>query len=78
MRSWKNFYKGQKAGDTIELMNQTNDVLTDVPFMETNQTDGHLTRVRTGLAHCLLAQALPGHAAFQVAVEPGQGRLRHP
>ena len=45
----EDFYKGQKAGDTIELMNQTNDIITDVPFMETNQTDGHLTRVRTGL-----------------------------
>ena len=23
------FYKGQKAGDVLELMNQTNDILTD-------------------------------------------------
>lgn len=43
------FYKGQVAGDVIELMNQTNDVLDDIPFMESNQSDGHLTRIRTGL-----------------------------
>ena len=45
----EDFYKGQKAGDIIELMNQTNDILTDVPLMESNQSDGHLTRIRTGL-----------------------------
>ena len=43
------FYKGQAAGDVIELMNQTNDVLNDVQWMESNQSDGHLTRIRTGL-----------------------------
>ncbi len=45
----EDFYKGEKAGDVIELMNQTNDILTDVPLMESNQTNGHLTRIRTGL-----------------------------
>lgn len=45
----EDFYKGQKAGDILELMNQTNDVLSDVQFMESNQSDGHLTRIRTGL-----------------------------
>ena len=45
----EDFYKGQPAGDIIELMNQTNDILSDVQWMESNQTDGHLTRVRTGL-----------------------------
>ena len=45
----EDFYKGQKAGDIIELMNQTNDILTDVQWMESNQSDGHLTRIRTGL-----------------------------
>lgn len=43
------FYKGEKAGDIIELMNQTNDIITDIPFMESNHSDGHLTRIRTGL-----------------------------
>lgn len=43
------FYAGQAAGDILELMNQTNDILSDVTFMESNQSDGHLTRIRTGL-----------------------------
>ena len=30
----EDFYKGQAAGDIIELMNQTNDILSDVPWME--------------------------------------------
>ena len=45
----EDFYKGQEAGDIIELMNQTNDILSDVQWMESNQSDGHLTRIRTGL-----------------------------
>ena len=45
----EDFYRGQAAGDTIELMNMTNDILSDVPWMESNQSDGHLTRIRTGL-----------------------------
>lgn len=43
------FYKGQDTGDMIELMNQTNDCMNDVPWMESNRSDGHTTRVRTGL-----------------------------
>ncbi|MDE7241372.1 major capsid protein [Desulfovibrio sp.] len=45
----EDFYKGEPAGDVIELMNQTNDILSDVQWMESNQSDGHLTRIRTGL-----------------------------
>lgn len=43
------FYRGDKAGQIIELMNQTNDIVDDIPWMEANQSDGHLTRIRTGL-----------------------------
>jgi hypothetical protein len=43
------FHRGSAAGDVIELMNQTNDILSDIEWMESNQTDGHLTRIRTGL-----------------------------
>lgn len=43
------FYKGKEAGPILELMNQTNDILTDISWMESNQSDGHLTRIRTGL-----------------------------
>lgn len=45
----EDFYKGQPAGDILELMNMTNDILSDVRWMEANHTDGHLTRIRTGL-----------------------------
>lgn len=45
----EDFYRGEKAGEVIELMNQTNDILSDVQWMESNQSDGHLTRIRTGL-----------------------------
>lgn len=43
------FYKGTDTGDVLELMNQTNDILDDIPWMESNQSDGHKTRIRTGL-----------------------------
>lgn len=43
------FYKNQDAGPLIELMNQNNDILSDIQWMESNQTDGHKTRIRTGL-----------------------------
>lgn len=43
------FYKGEKIGQIIELMNQTNDMLDDIQWMEANQTDGHRTRIRTDL-----------------------------
>lgn len=45
----EDFYRGQHAGNVIELMNMTNDILSDVKFMESNHSDGHLTRIRTGL-----------------------------
>lgn len=41
------FYRGDKAGQIIELMNKTNDIMDDVLWMESNQSDGHLTRIRT-------------------------------
>lgn len=37
------------AARIIELLNQTNEVLTDMPFMEGNLPTGHRTTVRTGL-----------------------------
>ena len=44
------FYRSLKIDTTtIELMNQVNDILSDVPFREANSIKGHETRVRTGL-----------------------------
>lgn len=47
----EDYYKGQRdgLGDLLELLNETNDVVTDIPWMEANQTQGHKTRMRTGL-----------------------------
>ncbi len=45
----QDFYRGKDCGDIIELMNKTNDILDDIKFMESNQSEGHLTRIRTGL-----------------------------
>ena len=43
------FYKDSDAGPILELMNQTNDILNDITYMESNMTEGHKTRIRTGL-----------------------------
>lgn len=45
----EDFYRGQNAGDILELMNKNNDILNDIRWMESNLTDGHKTRIRTGL-----------------------------
>lgn len=47
----EDWYKGQAegVGDILELMNQTNTIMQDIPWMEANMTDGHKTRIRTGL-----------------------------
>lgn len=74
------FYKGQHAGEIIELMNQTNDILDDVKFMESNQSDGHLTRVRTGLPKVYwrrLYQGTPPSKSTWAQVKEGCGILEH-
>lgn len=72
------FYRGDKAGQIIELMNKTNDIMDDVPLdggqPVRRPPDAHPHRP----ARRILAPPLSGHAARQVPVEPGQGRLRHP
>ncbi len=47
----EDWYRSDKegVGPTLELMNQTNDILNDIPWMESNMSDGHKTRMRTGL-----------------------------
>lgn len=72
------FYKGQPAGNIIELMNQTNDILDDVPWMESNQSDGHLTRIRTGLPEVYwrrLYQGTPPSKSQWSQVKEGCGIL---
>ena len=72
------FYKGTPAGDVIELMNQTNDILDDVQWMESNQSDGHLTRIRTGLPEVYwrrLYQGTPPSKSQWSQVKEGCGML---
>lgn len=72
------FYKGQAAGDVIELMNQSNDCLNDIPWMEANQSDGHLTRIRTGLPDVYwrrLYQGTPPSKSAWSQVKEGCGLL---
>lgn len=74
----EDFYKGQKAGEIIELMNQTNDIVDDVLWMESNQSDGHLTRIRTGLPDVYwrrLYQGTPPSKAKWSQVKEGCGLL---
>ena len=74
----EDFYKGQPAGNIIELMNQTNDILDDVPWMESNQSDGHLTRIRTGLPEVYwrrLYQGTPPSKSQWSQVKEGCGIL---
>lgn len=72
------FYKGQAAGNILELMNQTNDILADIPWMESNQSDGHLTRIRTGLPEVYwrrLYQGTPPGKSQTTQVKEGCGLL---
>lgn len=68
------FYKGEKGGDVIELMNQSNDIIDDVLFMESNQTDGHKTRIRTGLPEVYWSElykgTLPSKGEYSQVTEP--------
>ncbi len=54
------FYGGTDTGNVIELMNQTNDILSDVPWIEANGTDGHKTIIRTGLPEVYWRRAYRG------------------
>ena len=37
-----------EASTIAELLSETNEILTDMPFIEANQKTGHRTTVRTG------------------------------
>lgn len=43
------FYQDDKIGKVLELMNQTNDILNDIPWIEANTELGHKTKIRTKL-----------------------------
>lgn len=74
----ESFYSNKEQGNIIELMNQTNDILDDVQWMESNQSDGHLTRIRTGLPDIhwrRLYQGTPPSKSTWTQVKEGTGIL---
>lgn len=68
------WYKNESVGPVIELMNQTNDILSDVMWMESNQSEGHKTRIRTGLPEVywrrLYRGTPPSKSQWTQVVEP--------
>lgn len=68
------YYKGAHTGDIIELMNKTDDILTDIPWMETNESGGHKTRIRNGLPDVywgrLYKGTPPSKSKFTQVVDP--------
>ena len=47
------------TANVVELLNQSNEILTDMPFIEGNLPTGHKTTIRTGIS--LLRFTLHGH-----------------
>ena len=64
--------------EIVELLNQTNDILTDMLWRQGNTTTGHRTTVRTGLptvAWRLLNQAVAPSKSTTAQVDEGTGML---
>lgn len=50
LAEWGQFFKENgQAHDVIELMDQDNSILDDLPYMEANMADGHKSVIRTAL-----------------------------
>src|SRR6267378_6771102 len=62
----------------VELLNQTNEILMDMPFMEGNLPTGHKTTVRTGLPTAIwrqMYQGVPPSKSVRAQVEDACGML---
>lgn len=62
----------------VELLNQTNEVLLDMPFMEGNMPTGHKSTVRTGLPTAIwrqMYQGVPPAKSVRAQVEDACGML---
>jgi hypothetical protein len=62
----------------VELLNQTNEILMDMPFIEGNLPTGHRTTVRTGLPTAIwrqLYQGVPPSKSVRAQVEDAIGML---
>jgi len=66
------------TADVVELLGQTNEILLDMPFIESNLPTGHKTTVRTGLPTAIwrqLYQGVPNSKSVRQQVEDTIGML---
>lgn len=69
--------KGNTA-DVVELLAQTNEILLDMPFMESNLPTGHRSAVRTGIPVAIwrqMYQGVPASKSARAQVEDAIGML---
>jgi hypothetical protein len=62
----------------VELLNQTNEILTDMPFIEGNLPTGHKSTIRTGLPTAIwrqMYQGVPPSKSVRAQVEDACGML---
>lgn len=62
----------------VELLNQSNEILTDMPFIEGNLPTGHKSTIRTGLPTAIwrqMYQGVPASKSVRAQVEDACGML---
>jgi hypothetical protein len=67
-----------KTAAVVELLNQSNEILLDMPFIESNLPTGHRAAIRTGLPTAIwrkLYQGVPASKSLRATVEDGVGML---
>lgn len=67
-----------KTATVVELLNQTNEILTDMQWIEGNLPTGHRTAIRTGLPATIwrkLYQGVPASKSLRATVEDSIGML---
>lgn len=67
-----------KTATVVELLNQTNEILTDMLWIEGNLPTGHRASIRTGLPTAIwrkLYQGVPSSKSLRATVEDGCGML---
>jgi hypothetical protein len=66
------------TADVVELLTQTNEILLDMPFMESNLPTGHKSTIRTGLPTAIwrqMYQGVPASKSVRAQVEDTIGML---
>src|SRR5436190_20435700 len=67
-----------KIAAVVELLNQSNEILIDMPFIEGNLPTGHRSTIRTGLPTAIwrkLYQGVPASKSLRATVEDACGML---